>query len=181
MRHHLPVIARDPDVVDRVEIPTPCTVPWDAMRGDDAVRHCGACKQNVYNLSSFTRVEAVQLLTARSGRVCLRIFRRPDGTVVTADCRARLRAARRRGVLALAGVLLVVLWAQVCAQVFGWVSLRRLVRGPVMGEAPPPLTEVAPPADQTVRTMGLMAPPGGEVRGKPVELLGKRAPALPRD
>jgi hypothetical protein len=143
---HLPVIADGRDIVDRIEIPVPCTVPWDSMRGDEAVRHCGECKQNVYNLASFTRAEAVQLLTERSGRVCLRIFRRPDGTVLTSDCRARLRAARRRGLLAFAGVALVILWAQICAQIVGWMGLRAFLRGPTHGgPVPAPITEIAPP------------------------------------
>jgi len=156
---HLPVI-------NRIEIPIPCTESWDAMRGDHAVRHCGSCKQSVYNLASFTQAEAVALLTARSGRVCLRIFRRPDGTVLTSDCRERLRAARKRGVFVFAGVLLLVLWAQICAQVFGWISLRRLMGGSdaVMGAAPP-ITEVAPQIPLT----------GAPVPTK--HLMGKRAPA----
>jgi hypothetical protein len=158
---HLPVLTQ-------IQIPIPCTVSWDAMRGDHAVRHCGECKQSVYNLASFTPAEAAALLTARSGRVCLRIFRRPDGTVLTADCRERLRAARKRGVLVWAGVLLLVLWAQIGAQIFGWMSLRRL------------LGVVEPPADETVRTMGLVAPPRHETMGEPTLLLGKRAAPSPR-
>ena len=164
-------------MINRIEIPIPCTESWDAMRGDHAVRHCGACKQSVYNLASFTQAEAVALLTARSGRVCLRIFRRPDGTVLTSDCRERLRAARKRGVFVFAGVLVLVLWAQLCAQVFGWMSLRRLMGepGPVMGEAPP-ITEVAPPRDPLVRTRGLIVPAPDETMGEPTLLLGKRVP-----
>jgi len=169
---HLPVIT---DVVDRIEIPVPCTVSWDGMKGDHAVRHCGDCKQKVYNLASFTRAEAVQLLTAHSGRVCLRIYRRPDGTVLTADCRERLRAARKRGVFVFAGVLMIVLWAQICAQVFGWLSLRKLLGGPVMGE-PPAITEVAPPPDEPIRMMGKIALPSSD---EPEHLMGKPASPPP--
>jgi hypothetical protein len=167
---HLPVIASDRDVVDRIEIPVPCTVPWDSMRGDEAVRHCGRCKQQVYNLASFTRAEAVQLLTERSGRVCLRIFRRPDGTVLTSDCRERLRAARRRGFFVFAGVGLVILWAQICAQIVGWMGLRAFLRGPVQGGAPLPVIE-APAAVTDV------APPVEDDRSP---LMGKPAPELPQ-
>ena len=39
------------------------------------------CKQNVYNVSELTRAEANRLLRARA---CVRIYRRPDNTVVTA-------------------------------------------------------------------------------------------------
>ncbi len=173
---HLPVLANGRDVIDRIEIPVPCTVSWDGMKGDETVRHCGECKQNVYNLASFTRSEALQLLTARSGRVCLRIFRRPDGTVLTSDCRERLRAARRRGVFVFAGVLMIVVWAQICAQVVGWMSLRRFMRGPVMGEAPA-ISEVAPLPNER---MGLRAPiTPRPMMGEPMperELMGKPVP-----
>ena len=44
--------------------------------------------------------------------------------MITSDCRARLRAARKRGLLVFAGALLVVLWAQICAQFVGMMGLR---------------------------------------------------------
>ena len=147
MRRSLPVLNEKtpPDTLDLVEIPIPCEVPWDGMPGDEQVRHCGQCKQNVYNVSAFTRAEAMQLLRARA---CLRIYRRPDNTVITSDCRARLRAARKRGLLVFAGALLVVLWAQVCAQFVGMMGLRRLIGGgATMGE-PAPIAmpgQIAPP------------------------------------
>ena len=124
MRRALPVINSRPDALDLVEIPIPCEVPWDAMPGDEQVRHCGQCKQNVYNVEAFTRAEALRLLGARA---CLRIYRRPDNTVITSDCRERLRAARKRGLMVFAGMALVVLWAQICAQFVGMMGLKRLL------------------------------------------------------
>src|SRR5215471_11247522 len=109
MRRSLPVLNHTPDPLDLVEIPIPCEVPWEGMPGDEQVRHCGQCKQNVYNISALTRPEANRLLRQRA---CLRIYRRPDNTVITSDCRERLRAARKRGLLIFAGTLLIVLWAQ---------------------------------------------------------------------
>ena len=91
------------------------------------MRFCGECRQSVYNVAMFTRAEATRLLNDSSGRVCLRIFRRPDNTVLTDDCRARLRAARKRGLLIFAGTLLVVFWAQICAQFVGLMGLRRVM------------------------------------------------------
>lgn len=160
MRHSLPVISNERDVLDRIEIPLPCHVPWANMTGDDRVRFCGDCRQNVYNVAMFTRAEATRLLNDSSGRVCLRIFRRPDGTVITDDCRARLRAARKRGLLIFAGTLLVVFWAQICAQFVGLTGLRRVMRGGTQGEAPtmPMAGAVAP----------MPPPPPPEVMGKPV-------------
>src|SRR5262245_17890293 len=126
MRRSLPVLNDGRDALDLVEIAIPCQVPWDSMPGDEQVRHCGQCKQNVYNITSYTRAEAMKLLRARA---CLRIYRRPDNTVITSDCRARLRAARKRGLLVFAGALVVVLWAQICAQFVGLMGLRRVIGG----------------------------------------------------
>ena len=171
MRHSLPVIQNDRDIVDRIEIPLPCHVPWADMTGDDRVRFCGDCRQSVYNVAMFTRAEATRLLNDSSGRVCLRIFRRPDGTVVTDDCRARLRAARKRGLLIFAGTLLVVFWAQICAQFVGLMGLRRVMSGGgTMGEPPtmPMAGAVAPlPPPAPIEMMGEAPPvPAVEIKGE---------------
>ena len=169
MRRSLPVINDKvaPDALDLVEIAIPCEVPWDSMPGDEQVRHCGQCRQNVYNVASLTRAEAVRLVGARA---CLRIYRRPDNTVLTSDCRERLRAARKKGVLIFAGTLLIVLWAQICAQFVGMMGLKRLLFSggatmgapvPVPGQvvAPDPPVMGAPPAMPPMPTMGEPAPP----------------------
>jgi hypothetical protein len=128
-----------PDTIDQIEISSPCTVPWDAMRaavgagGDGRVRFCGQCRQNVYNVEALSRGEARRLIAAREGRVCVRILRRPDGTVVTADCWARLRAARRRGLLPFLGMMVLVGLTELIAIGVGLVRLKGL-----MGGAPPP-------------------------------------------
>jgi len=189
MRHSLPVIANDRDIVDRIEIPLPCHVPWADMTGDDRVRFCGDCRQSVYNVALFTRAEATRLLNDSSGRVCLRIFRRPDGTVITDDCRARLRAARKRGLLIFAGTLVVVFWAQICAQFVGLMGLRRVVDGVrTQGEAPtmPMAGAVAPLPPPPPPDMGKPSMPV-EIKGEaprvlqggiappPYETLGRRS------
>jgi hypothetical protein len=171
----LPVLNSSPDALDLIEIPIPCEVPWDSMPGDEQVRHCGQCKQSVYNVSAFTRAEAMKLLRSRA---CLRIYRRPDNTVITSDCRARLRAARKRGLLVFAGALLVVLWAQICAQFVGMMGLRRLIGGgPTMGEP-------APMPGQIVPVPSLDAPPPPPIMlveppmmGAPPPKMGEAAPA----
>lgn len=118
------------DAVDQVEISSPCTVPWSSMRGDDRVRFCGHCRQNVYNVEAFDRVEARRLVAQCEGRLCVRILRRSDGTVVTADCWTRLRAARRRGIAPFVAMLLVVAWAELVAIRFGLGAWRRFVANP---------------------------------------------------
>jgi hypothetical protein len=174
MRRSLPVVNSSPDTLDLVEIPIPCEVPWDSMPGDEQVRHCGQCKQNVYNVSSFTRAEALRLLNARA---CLRIYRRPDNTVLTSDCRERLRAARKKGLLVFAGVALVILWAQICAQFVGLMGLKRLWGGrPTMGE-PARVEMPIPVPGQIVPTPPAQPPMMGV---PPPPKMGEVAPAPPK-
>ena len=123
--------------LDQVEIDSPCSVPWETMPGDERVRHCGQCRQDVYNIAGLTRFEAQRLVAARQGRLCARIRRRPDGTVVTADCWSRLRAARRRGILHLVAVLLVVVVPELFVMRFGLTNLFKLAGfGPTPAAAP---------------------------------------------
>jgi hypothetical protein len=74
------------DVLDSITIPVACPVPWDAMRGDARTRFCDKCSQNVHDVSELTRAEAVQLVSAGEKVPCLRLYRRQDGRVMTADC-----------------------------------------------------------------------------------------------
>jgi hypothetical protein len=83
-------------MLDDVRIAAPCKANWDAMPGDDHVRFCGQCEKNVYNLSSLSREEAEALLVAREGKMCVRLFRRDDGTVLTDDCPVGVKKRRRR-------------------------------------------------------------------------------------
>jgi hypothetical protein len=90
-------------VLENVAIAAPCKASWDAMVGDDRVRFCGQCEKNVYNLSAMPRDEAEALLAAREGKMCVRLFKRADGTVMTSDCPVGVKRRRRRR--AVAGVL----------------------------------------------------------------------------
>jgi hypothetical protein len=82
------------------------------MRGSDRVRFCARCKKHVYNLSGMTRDQAEDLIRQNEGGMCVRFYRRTDGTVLTQDCLAL--AAMRRWVavgLSLAGTLLLGVFA----------------------------------------------------------------------
>lgn len=81
----LPVIDTR-DVLDSITIPVACPVSWDEMHGDHRTRFCDKCSQNVHDVSEMTAAEAVQLVTSGETMPCLRLFRRPDGRVMTTDC-----------------------------------------------------------------------------------------------
>lgn len=76
-----------PSPLDSAHVDVPCKVPWDSMLAlaDEAVRWCTKCKSNVYDVASMTREHAEQVLRDDAPS-CMRLFRRPDGTVLTKDC-----------------------------------------------------------------------------------------------
>jgi hypothetical protein len=99
-------------LLENARIGTPCAAKWDAMAGDARVRFCEACGMNVYNLSALPRAEAESLLAEREGRICIRLYTRADGTVMTADCPVGLRRVKlRRVVAAVVGLSAVTLTA----------------------------------------------------------------------
>lgn len=82
--------------LNNIKIASPCSADWDEMVGDERSRFCGDCKLNVYNLSGMSRSEAENLIfQADENRLCVRFFRRADGTVLTKDCPVGWRAIRR--------------------------------------------------------------------------------------
>ena len=80
--------------IENLQVASPCSVPWSGMTGCDTVRSCAQCQKNVYNLSLLTRAEASDLILEKEGRLCIRFYKRFDGTVLTADCPKGLRAIR---------------------------------------------------------------------------------------
>lgn len=79
------------------------------MAGDDRKRFCGECNLNVYNLSGMTNYDAENLLRLSEGRLCVRYFQRPDGTVLTRDCPVGwARVKRRLSVMASAAAALLI-------------------------------------------------------------------------
>jgi hypothetical protein len=84
------------DQMESLHIAVPCQASWEGMAGDERVRHCTLCSLNVYNFAEMTRDEVRELLVRTEGRVCARLYRRADGTVLTRDCPVGLRALRRR-------------------------------------------------------------------------------------
>lgn len=84
------------DRLDRLRVASPCAVGWELMTGDDRMRLCQQCSLRVYNIAEMTRNEAEALIANMEGRICARVYRRFDGTIITKDCPVGLRAIRRR-------------------------------------------------------------------------------------
>lgn len=104
-------------LLDRVRVASPCTQPWGDMVGDDRSRHCLACNKQVYDISAMSRESAEAFLQAAVGEgACVRIYRRADGTLLTADdCPVGVRSKRRKRFVLAAGASALVAGAAFAA------------------------------------------------------------------
>lgn len=76
----------DHQLLDQIKIASPCPARWAEMAGDDRARFCAQCEKHVFNLSAMTAAAAAALIREKEGKLCARLYRRRDGTVLTADC-----------------------------------------------------------------------------------------------
>ena len=118
-------MSNSPIVLDQIKVASPCHASWDDMSGDERSRFCGQCGKHVYNLSEMTREQATALVSETEGRMCVRFYRRSDGTMLTQDCPVGWRAVRRRALL-LTGAAAAILFAflgvvtSIIAGAVGW-------------------------------------------------------------
>lgn len=85
-------------MLNTIRIASPCGTSWEKMAGDDKIRFCQDCKLDVHNVSAMTKEEAAKLFKRRKEgeRLCIRLYRRVDGTVLTQDCPRGLKLLRQR-------------------------------------------------------------------------------------
>lgn len=79
-------MAKYANPLNNIKIASPCSADWNEMIGNERKRYCGDCKLNVYNLSEMTKAQAENLIIESEGNLCVRFYRRSDGTVLTQDC-----------------------------------------------------------------------------------------------
>jgi hypothetical protein len=82
--------------LDNIRIASPCSTDWEGMFGSERKRFCGECKLNVYNLSNMSKREAENLILSSEGRLCVRFYRRADGTILTQNCPVGWAAVKQR-------------------------------------------------------------------------------------
>jgi hypothetical protein len=160
---------RLPVMLESLRIATPCSADWDEMAGDDRVRFCGKCEKNVYNLSAMTREAGEALVREKEGRMCVRMYQRTDGTVLTSDCPVGVRKERLRARI----------WARVssmaasAALVVGLWSGRARADLAIDGKKPTAEQPKTPPQPRTPMMGGAVATP--HVPPKDPPLMGKIA------
>ncbi len=144
--------------LDRLRIAAPCPMSWDAMKGDDRRRFCDACKLHVYDLSNMKEQEALDLLARGEGRTCVRLWRRKDGTVITADCPVGIADRARRRLSTLATSAVVLLLTVIGGAAFARTDTGRRIVDRVSALLNPPADPV-PTVPGRSMTMGLPEPP----------------------
>jgi len=122
-------------VLNNLRIASPCPATWEAMRGDGRVRFCDSCSKHVYNVSDLTADAAVALIQKSDGHACVRLFRRKDGTVLTADCPVGIRSAVRRRLIRLASAGVVV-FAMLRSGIWLFAGPRPIVQIPAIPTGP---------------------------------------------
>lgn len=162
--------------LDNLAIASPCTADWNAMTGDAKRRFCGDCKLHVHDLSAMTRAEATAVLQAAGeGRVCVRFYRRADGTVLTQDCPVGLRRQLRR-----AWTRSAALCAALLSATLGFLGCTRDKKTPPDATTPTPVEhpELSPIQGEVCEPihMGAVAPPP---MGKPELPSLTPAPQMP--
>jgi hypothetical protein len=118
------------EMLQNVRVAAPCHESWESMSGTAQVRACERCQHKVYNLSEMTAAEAADVIRKAEGRLCVRFYRRADGTLMTRDCPVGAQARRKkvgRGLAMATATASVVIGARLYAN-----------QRPVEATAPPP-------------------------------------------
>ena len=179
-------MAKYDNPLSHVKVAVPCSADWDNMFGDNRKRFCNQCNLNVYNLSGMSRTEAEDLIRRSEGRLCVRFYRRSDGTIITENCPVGLAAIKRKvsriATAALSAILSFFAGLGVQTALFGKEAApeRSYV---TMGAVA--VTEVAPQSNQQQNwTMGEVAVQVDEnkekVKSRPLPVMGRIAVVAPQ-
>jgi hypothetical protein len=158
-----------------IKIASPCSADWNRMDGDERKRFCGDCKLNVYNLSGMTKYDAEHLLRMSEGRLCVRYFQRPDGTILTRDCPVGWARVKQRVSIFAAAAFSVILSLFGAMWVVSMFSRRAVVMGTMVPRATP--TPTPAPLMGAVANVPRPTPKPREVKGEYV--VGMRAAPTP--
>ena len=129
-------------------VSSPCPKTWEELVGNDRVRYCGQCHLNVYNLTIMNPAEIEQLVHQTGGRLCGRLYVRPDRKATLRDCPTGRSSIVRRRIRQAAAAFAVVIfgmgcrslerpsisgWPQWAQEVVKWVDPAAFRRVPVAG------------------------------------------------
>jgi hypothetical protein len=173
----LPILFNNPLDLDKIDVASPCHARWEDMVGSDRVRFCGSCQKNVFNLSGMKRDEASELLRATDGKLCVRFFRRQDGTILTQDCPVGIALVVRRAKRATLIAAATTIGAIATMLTFLGLSMTKKA-GCELQNVKTQIEEVIPEITPPIPTMGEPPPLMGDVAPppqppKPIQKMGK--------
>ena len=145
-----------PRRLDDLTIASPCAANWEEMPGDERARFCSSCRLHVYDLSGMSRKDAEKLVFQKEGRLCVRFFRRDDGTILTRDCPVGLAAARAR--LARMAAFVLGLFAMLGTSACKSAKKPEKLMGRMGAVAAPPQVEMGDVADPRIKMGEIEAP-----------------------
>ena len=166
-------MARFKHPLNHVEVAAPCKADWDQMIGSEQMRFCGQCSLNVYNLSGMTRDEAESLVARNEGRLCVRFYRRTDGSIITRDCPVGLRAIRDRVSYWTKAIIAAALTFLVTVGFYRLSEIRPFAPQVTMGV-------MRSPVHQVELIQGEMAPPQLTERFEMGRMIVKQPPRHPK-
>jgi hypothetical protein len=154
-------MARFSNPLDHVQVATPCQADWNQMIGTEQVRFCAQCSLNVFNLSLMTRAEAESLIARTEGRLCVKFYRRFDGSIITRDCPVGLAAIRRRVSYLARAIISAALTFLVGGEVQKLFPAKifqpRVTLGVMARLETPPRPDAAPPGAIELKSMGQLS------------------------
>jgi hypothetical protein len=166
-------------LLESIQIASPCTAKWDEMVGDERARFCSHCQKDVFNLSAMPRDEAESFMRERTSDVCVRLYKRADGTVLTSDCPVGVKRKRRRkaafaavgGGLLAAGALLRMASTPIAPPIeaMGLMTATPMMGAPLPDVEPPPVPDpvATPPHEHIMGKMKMPDRPSQPATPKP--------------
>ncbi|MDR3615995.1 MAG: hypothetical protein P4L53_20730 [Candidatus Obscuribacterales bacterium] len=160
------------DIINNLRIASPCPMLWGDMQRthEEAVRFCGDCHKKVYDVSKMSAKETTMLLQkaeVSGASICMQLYRRADGTILTDDCPVGMRRIRDtwRKLRSTAAAFVVFLCSQsLFAQ--GKDLAAQSKSSSTRPRVPVPSDSAVPPPPPGVR-FGGMIPPPPILAGKP--------------
>jgi len=147
------------------------------MYGNERVRFCDQCQLNVYNLSEMTKSDAERLIGNAEGRLCVRYYRRRDGSILTQNCPVGLRALKKRLSRVASALASTVLSFFAGLGVYGLLTgkeLPSLGRQRVMGVMVQQVEVGAlPPSQPTMGKIAVGTPKQGQVKQRPATVVAR--------
>lgn len=119
--------------LNMISIAAPCSANWNEMTGNDKVRFCQQCSLNVYNLSNMAQDQAEELIRNKEGRLCVRFYRRSDGTILTQNCPVGLQALKKKIACTATAIISAVLSFGASFGMFSYLTSKKTTERPLMG------------------------------------------------